>query len=70
MQWLELKVPPLLVWLVIAGAMLAVAHSAPSLSFTLVGRSAINGPSTRVMRKPVLEAPNRRIQDPEPHPLT
>ncbi len=41
MQWLELKIPPLLVWLVIAGAMLGVAYSAPSLSFTLAGSSAI-----------------------------
>lgn len=41
MQWLELKIPPLLVWLVIAGAMLGVAHSAPGLSFTLAGSSAI-----------------------------
>ena len=40
-QWLELKVPPLLVWLVTAGAMLAVARSAPSLSFTVAGSSAI-----------------------------
>ena len=41
MQWLELKIPPLLVWLVIAGAMLGVTYSAPRLSFTLVGSSAI-----------------------------
>jgi protein-S-isoprenylcysteine O-methyltransferase Ste14 len=41
MQWLELKIPPLLVWLVIAGAMLGVAHSAPTLSFTLAGSSVI-----------------------------
>lgn len=41
MQWLELKIPPLLVWLVIAGAMFGVAYSAPSLSFTLPGSSAI-----------------------------
>lgn len=41
MQWLELKIPPLLVWLVIAGAMLGVAHSAPGLSFALAGSSAI-----------------------------
>jgi protein-S-isoprenylcysteine O-methyltransferase Ste14 len=41
MQWLELKIPPLLVWLVIAGAMLGVAYSAPSLSFTLAGSAAI-----------------------------
>ena len=41
MRWLELKIPPLLVWLVIAGAMLGVAYSAPKLSFTLAGSSAI-----------------------------
>jgi protein-S-isoprenylcysteine O-methyltransferase Ste14 len=41
MQWLELKIPPLLVSLVIAGAMLGVAYSVPSLSFTLAGSSTI-----------------------------
>src|SRR5262245_31171895 len=41
MQWLELKIPPLLVWLVVAGAMLGVAYSAPRLSFTLAGTSLI-----------------------------
>jgi protein-S-isoprenylcysteine O-methyltransferase Ste14 len=41
MQWLELKIPPLLVWLVTAGVMLGVAYSAPMLSFTLPGSSAI-----------------------------
>ncbi len=41
MQWLELKIPPLLVWLVFAGAMLCVAYFAPRLSFTLAGSSAI-----------------------------
>jgi len=41
MQWLELKIPPLVVWLVIAGAMFGVAYSAPGLSFTLAGSSAI-----------------------------
>jgi protein-S-isoprenylcysteine O-methyltransferase Ste14 len=41
LQWLELKIPPLLVWLVIAGAMLGVAYSAPGLSFALAGSSAI-----------------------------
>jgi len=41
MQWLELKIPPLLVWLVIAGAMLGVAYAAPGLSLTLAGSSAI-----------------------------
>ena len=41
MQWLELKIPPLLVWLVMAGAMLGVAHCAPRLSFILAGSSVI-----------------------------
>ena len=41
MKWLELKVPPLLVWLVFAGAMLGVAYSAPGLSFTLPGRATV-----------------------------
>jgi protein-S-isoprenylcysteine O-methyltransferase Ste14 len=41
MQWLELRIPPPLVWLVIAGAMFGVAYSAPSLSFTLTGSSAL-----------------------------
>lgn len=41
MQWLELKIPPLLVWFIIAGAMLGVARFAPGLSFTLAGSSAI-----------------------------
>jgi protein-S-isoprenylcysteine O-methyltransferase Ste14 len=41
MQSLELRIPPLLVWLVIAGAMFGVAYSAPRLSFTLSGSSAI-----------------------------
>ena len=41
MRWLELKIPPLLVWLVIAAAMLGVARSAPRLSFTLAGSAAI-----------------------------
>jgi len=41
MQTLELKVPPLLVWLVIACAMFGVAHAAPGLSFRLAGSSAI-----------------------------
>ena len=41
MQWLELKIPPLLVWFIIAGAMLGVARFAPALSFTLPGSSAI-----------------------------
>jgi protein-S-isoprenylcysteine O-methyltransferase Ste14 len=37
MQWLELRIPPVLVWLVMAGAMLGVSYSAPTLSFTLAG---------------------------------
>ena len=41
MQWLELKIPPLLVWLVLAGAMLGVARLTPRLSFTLAGSAAI-----------------------------
>lgn len=41
MQWLELKVPPLLVWLVMAGAMLGVSYAAPRLSFMVAGSSAI-----------------------------
>jgi protein-S-isoprenylcysteine O-methyltransferase Ste14 len=41
MQPLELKIPPLLVWLAFAGAMLGVAYFAPGLSFTLTGSFAI-----------------------------
>ena len=41
MQWLELKVPPLLVWLVFAGAMLGVAYATPRLSFRLAGSCVI-----------------------------
>jgi protein-S-isoprenylcysteine O-methyltransferase Ste14 len=41
MQWLELKIPPLLVWLAIAGAMYGLAHFAPRLSFALAGSSVI-----------------------------
>lgn len=41
MQWLELKVPPLLVWLLAAGAMRGASYAAPGLSFTLAGRSVI-----------------------------
>ena len=44
MQWLELKIPPLLVWFVFAGAMLGVAHAAPSFSFELAASSAIAMP--------------------------
>jgi protein-S-isoprenylcysteine O-methyltransferase Ste14 len=41
MQWLELKIPPPLVWLAFAGAMRCVADAAPRLSFTLSRSSAI-----------------------------
>jgi protein-S-isoprenylcysteine O-methyltransferase Ste14 len=41
MQWLELKIPPVVVWLVMAAAMLGVSYSAPTLSFTLAGSSVI-----------------------------
>ena len=38
---LELKIPPLLVLLIMAGAMLGVTYAAPMLSFSLPGRFAI-----------------------------
>ena len=41
MQWLELKIPPLLVWFAFAGAMLGVARFAPGLSFRLSATPAI-----------------------------
>jgi protein-S-isoprenylcysteine O-methyltransferase Ste14 len=41
MPWLELKVPPLLVWLVAAGAMAGVARLAPQLDFTMPGRGIV-----------------------------
>lgn len=41
MPWLELRVPPLLVWLVIAAAMLGVARGATGLTFALAGSFAI-----------------------------
>ena len=41
MQWLELKVPPLLVALVIGLAMLGVSRIAPAFSFALPGRMAL-----------------------------
>ena len=41
MHWLELKIPPVVVWLVAAGAMLGVSYAAPSLSFTLTGSHSI-----------------------------
>ena len=41
MRWLELKIPPLLVWLVFAGAMLGMAYVAPQTSFALPARLAL-----------------------------
>jgi protein-S-isoprenylcysteine O-methyltransferase Ste14 len=41
MQWLELKIPPVVVWLLMAGAMLAMSYSVPALSFTLAGSRVI-----------------------------
>lgn len=41
MRWLELKVPPLLVGLVFAGAMLGVAYVVPEVSFALPGKLAL-----------------------------
>ena len=41
MHRLDLKVPPLLVWLVFAGAMFGVANAAPRLSYTLPSRFAL-----------------------------
>ena len=41
MQWLDLKVPPLLVWLVFAGAMFGVASVGPGISYTLPARFAL-----------------------------
>ena len=40
-RWLELRIPPVLVWLIIAVAMLGVSYSAPRLSFTVAGSTAI-----------------------------
>lgn len=40
-RWLDLKIPPLLVWLVFAGAMLGIARFAPGLSFELSTGPAI-----------------------------
>jgi protein-S-isoprenylcysteine O-methyltransferase Ste14 len=39
MRWLELRVPPLLVWFVFGGAMLGVARWVPALDFELTGAS-------------------------------
>ena len=41
MQWLDLKVPPLLVWLVFAGTMFGVAYVAPGISYPLPARFAL-----------------------------
>jgi protein-S-isoprenylcysteine O-methyltransferase Ste14 len=41
MQWLELRIPPLLVWLGFAAAMFGVAVAAPGLSFGLAGSTGI-----------------------------
>ncbi len=41
MRWLELKVPPLIVGFVFAGAMLGVARVAPGLAFTLPASLAL-----------------------------
>ena len=41
MHWLDLKVPPLLVWLVFAAAMFGVAYLAPGLSYALPARLAL-----------------------------
>lgn len=41
MQWLELKVPPLLVWLVFAAAMLGLSHLVPQFALTLPAASVI-----------------------------
>jgi len=38
MHWLDLKVPPLLVWLGFAGAMFGVAYIAPMLAYRLPAR--------------------------------
>lgn len=40
MRWLELRVPPLIVWGAFAGAMLGVARLLPTLSFKVAGASA------------------------------
>jgi protein-S-isoprenylcysteine O-methyltransferase Ste14 len=40
MRWLELRVPPLLVWVVFAGAMLGVARLVPTLTFKVTGAFA------------------------------
>lgn len=40
MQWLELKAPPLFVWLVFAAAMLGVAQAAPGAAYAFPASSA------------------------------
>ncbi len=41
LHWLELKIPPVLVWLIMGAAMLGVSYAVPGLSFTVPGRVAI-----------------------------
>ncbi len=41
MHWLDLKVPPVLVWLAFAGAMSVVARVAPGISYTLPASVAL-----------------------------
>jgi protein-S-isoprenylcysteine O-methyltransferase Ste14 len=40
-SWLELKIPPLLVLFIMAGAMLGVTYAAPTLSFRMPGRTVV-----------------------------
>jgi protein-S-isoprenylcysteine O-methyltransferase Ste14 len=40
-SWLDLMVPPLLVWLVFAGAMFGVASVTPAISYTVPARFAL-----------------------------
>lgn len=40
-SWLELKIPPLMVLFIMAGAMLGVTYAAPALSFRVPGRTAV-----------------------------
>lgn len=40
-SWLELKIPPLLVLFIMAGAMLGVTYAAPALSFLVPGRTVV-----------------------------
>jgi protein-S-isoprenylcysteine O-methyltransferase Ste14 len=41
MRWLELKVPPVLTWLIFAAAMFGLARATPGLSWTVTGTSII-----------------------------